>query len=152
MDLVFIRNQIELKLIEAQSLNSLYIEGIKKELNKFDKVVTPTMSKEIEGLLSELEQCSSNIGNIHDNFDLAVTRLTIIYQELVPKFNDYIEDYRKSMTSASDGISITRIPLTWSTFAESAGYSKEKMILDIAFKPVVSIGIRMYHPGLLISC
>ncbi len=61
MDLAFIRNQIELKLKEAETLLSIYTSGLDKEFSSLNKVIEASDKSSIDDLFSELKSFSDAI-------------------------------------------------------------------------------------------
>ena len=134
MDLSFVRNQIELKFNEISSLQEIYISGVKAEFENLKTVIDIELEKDLESQFEELEKCRNDISSINQSFNIAVVRLTVSYQELQIKYKKYLDAKRKNLTAEHDGIALSRVLLQWSDMADSAGYDKEKHILDISFK------------------
>ncbi len=82
MDLAFIRNQVELKLTEFETLNNLYIEGLEKEFHAFDKIITGDQRTDIAEMLEELKAYSENVGELKLEFGATVSQLTGFYADI----------------------------------------------------------------------
>jgi hypothetical protein len=133
MDLAFIRNQIELKLNEADSLMSLYNSRLKKEFKYLSEVIDDGQKKELKSLLADIETCAENIKDIEEEFQFAISQLTVLHADILKNAKTKIDEIVKSRTSTFESITIVRHPLKYSKFVESIGYDKENSLLDVSF-------------------
>lgn len=133
MELLFVRNQIELKLKETEVLINLYAEGLEKEFSVLDIVIDEPQKKEIEGLITHIESISEELIEIEQEFSITVSQLTTLYPEIHKKYKLKVEELIKSRTSTFENITIIRQPLRFSQLADSIGYNKENRLMDIAY-------------------
>ncbi len=133
MELTFLRNQLNLKLVEFQLLASKYIEDLEKELNALKEIATQEQKNKMVELFIDLKTCSTDASEIQENFEIAVLQLQQIYADIISVYKMSLEEKKKILTSTFEEITITRQPLRYSTFAESVGYNSEKNLLDISY-------------------
>lgn len=133
MDLVFVRNQIEIKLDKLQNLLSYYSQGIQKELHQFDDFISESQKSEYKKHIYELAELVNDTENIKDDFNIVVEQLTVIYSEYLELTKAQILLQKEAMTSIYDGIKIVRDKLKYSGLAISAGYNAEHEIMDMEY-------------------
>lgn len=133
MDHSFIRNQIELKLSELQSLINLYADGVENDLSVFKSILSEKEKAENSKLIDDLKSYSENASEMQVEFLLTVSQLTVLYGEYYKVYKSKIEEQKKNLTATFEGITIEREFLHHSDLASSAGYNKENLIMDIEF-------------------
>lgn len=133
MDLSFIRQQMQLKLEEFKALNSLYVEGAQKERRIMIKYLSEDEVKQFDEILEDLKGFSSTTDEISNDFEIAVAFLVILFQDFSKRHHEELTKERERLTFSYDGVTITREPLAFSSFALSAGYNEDLKIMDIEF-------------------
>jgi hypothetical protein len=133
MDLPFLRNQIELKLSELDSLLSNYNSRLKREFKFFSDVIDDDQRKELKGLLLEIESCKEAAKEIEEEFQITVAQLSLIHTEILKKAKSIAVEYGKNMISTFEDVTITRQPLKYSQFVDSIGYDKVSKSLDVCY-------------------
>ena len=142
MDLAFIRNQLELKLTEFETLIELYVDGLEKEFKSFDGIMEEEEKKEISDLINELKSYGDSATEMQSDFAIVVGQLTVSRMELIKLRDKIIELETIDRTTTFENITITREPLLYSQLADSIGYDKENKLLDISY---TSGGIYRYY-------
>ena len=133
MDLAFIRNQIELKLKEAETLLSIYNTGLEKEFTLLNTVMNKSEQSSIEVLFNELKSFSDAIKEIEQDFGITVVQLTVLHSDIIKTLKTKVEEKTKSRTTTFENVTISRQSLQYSQLADSIGYDKEFKIMDIGY-------------------
>lgn len=133
MDLAFIRNQIELKLKEAETLINIYTTGLEKEFASLNSVINKSEQSAIDDLFKELKSISDSINQIEQDFGITVVQLTVLHSEIIKTLKSKVEERTKSRTTTFENVTIERQSLKYSQLADSIGYDKELKIMDIAY-------------------
>jgi hypothetical protein len=133
LDLAFIRNQIELKLKEGDSLLNLYVEGIEKEFKGLVNVIDVSEKESITELVSELKSYSESLKELSFEFGITVAQLAVHYNEIIKSAKAKIEEKNKSRTTTFENVTIIRQELEYSQLADSVGYDQENKLMDIGY-------------------
>ena len=133
MDLTFIRNQIELKLKESETLLDIYISGLEKEFSSLNTVMNESDKSSFNDLFIELKTFSDAIMEIELDFGITVVQLTVLHSEINKTLKSKVEERTKSRTTTFENVTIERQSLKYSQLADSIGYDEELKIMDIAY-------------------
>ena len=133
MDLIFIRNQIELKLKESELLLNLYTSGLEKEFSSLNSVINESEKATIEDLFNELKSFSEVTYELEKDFGITVVQLTVLYSDIIKASKPKIAESLKSRTATFENVTIERQVIKYSQLAESIGYDNELRIMDIAY-------------------
>lgn len=133
MDLSFIRQQMQLKLEEFKALNSLYLEGAQKERRVMIKYLTEDEVQKFDEILGDLKAFSSTTDEIILDIEIAIGFLVMLFQDFRKRHHAELVKESERLTFSYDGVTITREPLVFSSFALSAGYNEDLKIMDIEF-------------------
>jgi hypothetical protein len=133
MDLAFVRNQIELKLKEAETLLNIYTSGLEKEFASLNSVIEKSEQSAIDDLFNELKSISETINEIEQDFGIAVVQLTVLHSDIIKTLKSKLEERTKSRTTTFEDVTIVRQGLQYSKLADSIGYDKELKIMDIGY-------------------
>jgi hypothetical protein len=142
MDLGFLRNQIELKLKEAETLLSIYNSSLDKEFSSLNKAINESEKSSIDELLNELKSFSDAIIEIQQDFGITVVQLSVLHSDLIKTLKTKVQEITVSRTTTFENVTIVRQSLKYSKFADSIGYDKEFKIMDIGYS---SGGIYRYY-------
>ena len=133
MDTAFIRNQMIAKLKEFEFYNNLYQEAIQKEKDKLLAIHTQEELDEFIEVTQELKDFNDTTNEIIQDIDIIVTRLCVSHKNIMERLGKVVQEHKDENTTGFDGVIITREKLQYSTFAKSAGFNKEKGLMDIEF-------------------
>ncbi len=133
MDSVFIRNQIELKLKETETLLKIYRSGLEKDFSSLNIVLNESDKSSMETLFNELRSFSDAIIEIEQDFGITVVQLTVLHSEIIKTLKSKVEERTKSRATTFENVTIVRQSLKYSQLADSIGYDKELKIMDIAY-------------------
>ena len=133
MDLPFTRNQIELKLKEAEMLLNIYTSVVDNEFSSLHTVMDESEKSAIDELLNELKSFSDALIEIEQDFGIAVVQLTAVHSEMIKSLKSKVEERTKNRTTTFENVTIVRQSIQYSQLADSIGYDKELKIMDIGY-------------------
>lgn len=133
MDNQFIRQQTISKLEEFKLYYKRYIENVEKETANMALFLSEESKEEMKSVVKDLQHFDEKADEIIDDIQLVSVRLSVLYQEYLNILKTKKAELRAHLTIEHEGITIVRVPLTYSTFASSAGYDVATSTLDIEY-------------------
>ena len=133
MDLIFTRNQIEMKLMELNQLFNIYIDGVENQMLPIQSLLEKKETTELKRNISQIKETRDLIKENGREFELLVIELQTLYSTKMTQVKLILEEHEKNRTLTFEGITIIRNSLAYSLLAQSIGYDHETRTMDIEF-------------------
>lgn len=125
---------MQARLLEFIMYYDTYLEFVEKQKDLIDDNLSGIDRDEFRKFLSEWDHLDDTAHEMINEIELRYLRLKDFWEQAEIIFKEKQKELHSKLTHSHNGISISRQPLPYSSYAASAGYDKDNQCLDIEYK------------------